>query len=156
MTAADPFAGFVERTASELAAQGFPRMPANVIMALTASEEGRLTAGELAERLGVSAGAISGAIRYLSTIGMVRSSVVPGTRRHVYALPADDRPWYTVSLTRPGLYGHIVTLLRSEVERLPAGGARDRIAEMADFFAFIDARMPQLLEEWKAQRTRRR
>ena len=149
MTAADPFSGFVERAASELTAQGFPRMPASVIMALTATEDGKATAAELAGRLGVSAGAISGAIRYLSAIGMVRSSIIPGTRRHIYALP--ERPWYTASLTQPGLYAHIAAVVRSEVERLPAGAARDRIAEMAEFFAFLDRRMPDLLEEWNAR-----
>jgi predicted transcriptional regulator len=150
MTTTDPLSGFVERAASELTAQGFPRMPASVIMALMASEEGKMTAAELADRLGVSAGAISGAIRYLSTIGMVRSSIVPGTRRHLYALP--ERAWYSASLSRPGLYAHIAAMLRSEVERLPAGAARDRIDEMAEFFAFVDARMPLLLEEWNASR----
>jgi len=153
VTEHDAFDRFVERAAGEFAAQGFPRMPANVVMALTASDEGRLTSAELAERLGVSAGAISGAIRYLSTVGMVRSSTIPGTRRHVYMLP--ERPWYTVSLTRPGLYAHISAVLRSEVERLPPGAAHDRIDEMADFFAFIEARMPRLLDEWNAERARR-
>jgi DNA-binding transcriptional regulator GbsR (MarR family) len=151
MTAADPYDGFVQRAASELTAQGFPRMPASVIMALTATDDGKATAAELGERLGVSAGAISGAIRYLSAINMVRSSIIPGTRRHIYALP--ERPWYTASLTQPGLYAHIAALLQTEIERLPAGAARDRIGEMAEFFAFIDRRMPQLLEEWNASRS---
>jgi DNA-binding transcriptional regulator GbsR (MarR family) len=154
MTAADPFAQFVENAAGEFVAQGFPRMPANVIMALTASEEGRLTAAELAERLGVSAGAVSGAVRYLSTIGMVRSATIPGTRRHVYSLP--ERPWYTASLTRRDLYGHIVAQLRRDLVRLPDGAAKARIEEMADFFEFIDGRMPQLLEEWNDVRSGRR
>lgn len=69
---------------------------------------------------------------------------------NIYALP--ERPWYTASLTRPGLYAHIAALLRTELERLPAGPARDRIDEMAEFFAFIDARMPQLLDEWNESR----
>lgn len=146
MTAADPFAQFVENTAGELVAQGFPRMPANVIMALTASEEGRMTAAELAESLGVSPGAVSGAVRYLSNVGMVRSTTITGTRKHVYALP--ERPWYTASLTRRDVYGHIVAQLRRDIVRLPPGAARERIEEMADFFEFIDQRMPQLLEEW--------
>jgi DNA-binding transcriptional regulator GbsR (MarR family) len=152
MTDADPFAQFVENTAGELVAQGFPRMPANVIMALTASEEGRLTAGELAERLGVSPAAVSGAVRYLTTVGMVRSSTIPGTRRHVYALP--ERAWYTASLTRRDVYGHIVQQLRRDIARLPHGAARERIEEMAEFFEFIDRRMPELLVEWEALRGR--
>ena len=48
MTSADPFAAFIERAASELAAQGFPRMPARVLMALTATQDGKATAEELA------------------------------------------------------------------------------------------------------------
>lgn len=147
--------GFVERTSSELAAQGFPRMAAGVIMALTASADGRLTARELGEVLGVSAGAVSGAVSYLSTLGMVRSSLVPGTRRHLYSLPDDSRPWYTVSLTRPGLYAHVTAVLRAELVRLPAGPARERVRDMADFFAFIDERMPRLLDEWNATRAAR-
>ncbi len=147
----DPFAQFVENAAGELVAQGFPRMPANVIMALTASEDGRLTAADLAESLGVSPAAVSGAVRYLSTIGMVRSATIPGTRRHVYALP--ERPWYTASLTRRDIYGHIVAQLRRDIVRLPSGAAKTRIEEMADFFEFIDRRMPQLLEEWNELRS---
>jgi hypothetical protein len=44
VTPADPFAAFIERAASELAAQGFPRMPARVLMALNATEDGKATA----------------------------------------------------------------------------------------------------------------
>lgn len=152
MTDADTLAQFVESTAGELIAQGFPRMPAKVVMALTASEEGRLTAAELAERLGVSPAAVSGAIRYLMTIGMVRSSTVPGTRRHVYALP--EQSWYTTALTRRDVYGHFLAQLRRDIPRLPAGAVRERIEEMAQFFEFIDRRMPELLDEWNELRGR--
>ncbi|MEO8094009.1 MAG: MarR family transcriptional regulator [Pseudolysinimonas sp.] len=138
--------GFVDRAAGELIVQGFPRVPAKVIIALTASEEGRLTASDLAESLGVSTAAVSGAIRYLTTVGMVRSSTVRGTRRHIYSLP--ERPWYTVSLTKPGVYTQFIGVLQSELERMPASAARDRIAEMSEFFVFLETRMPRLYEEW--------
>jgi len=145
-TIADPVGDFVERTASDLAAQGFPRMPAYVLMTLTATDSGRLTATELGERIGVSAAAISGAVRYLNQLGFVRNTTQPGTRRHVYAL--SENPWYTYSLRNPDLYLRAERLLRSGVTQLAPGPARERVHEMAEFYSFLSERMPQLLAEW--------
>jgi DNA-binding transcriptional regulator GbsR (MarR family) len=147
---ADPIGEFVERIASELAAEGFPRMPAYVLMTLTALDSGRATAAELAERLGVSAAAISGAVKYLTVLGFVRSSTVPGSRQHVYTLP--EVPWYTYSLSRPEMYLRTESLLRSSATRMPKGPARERIEEMTEFFAFLSERLPELLVEWRARR----
>ncbi|MEO8260929.1 MAG: helix-turn-helix domain-containing protein [Pseudolysinimonas sp.] len=135
-----------DQLAAELAASGFPRMPARVIMALTVSPEGRLTAAELGKDLDASPAAISGAVRYLQTLGFVRSSTVPGTRKHVYALPLI--PWYATTLTQDR-YGHIVEVLDAAFVELPDGGARERIAEMAEFFRFLQLEMPQLWARWK-------
>lgn len=132
--------------AAELAAQGFPRMPARVIMALTVSDEGTLTSAELAARLDASPAAISGAVRYLQTIGVIRAATVPGTRKHVYSLP--PIPWYASTLTQDR-YGHIVEVLETALGEMPDGGARDRIAEMADFFRFLQTEMPRLWARWK-------
>ena len=132
--------------ATELAAQGFPRMPARVIMALTVSAEGRLTSAELADLLDASPAAISGAVRYLQTLGFVRASTVSGTRKHVYALP--PIPWYATTLTQDR-YGHIVEVLDAAAPDLPEGGSRERVAEMADFFRFLQTEMPRLWARWK-------
>jgi DNA-binding transcriptional regulator GbsR (MarR family) len=148
----DGRAEFVATASSELAAQGFPPMPARVIMALTASDEGRLTADELQAVLGVSAAGVSGGVRYLMALGFIRRGMLAGSRRHVYTLP-EGSAWYTVSLTRPGLYAHVVSVLAEGSRSLPeASPARARIDEMIDFFRFIDERMPALLDEWKARR----
>lgn len=101
----DPFADFVERASSELAAQGFPRMPARVLMALTATADGKATAEELATRLQASPAAISGAVKYLGVVGFVRNTTIPGTRKHVYSL--GDTPWYASSFTRGDIYQQI-------------------------------------------------
>jgi len=134
--------------AAELAAQGFPRMPAGVIMALTVSEEGRLTAAELAEQLDASPAAISGAVRYLQTLGFIRSSTIPGTRKHVYALP--PIPWYANTLTQDR-YSHIVEVLERGLDDMPEGAARDRMLEMAQFFRFLQSEMPRLWSRWKEE-----
>jgi len=140
--------------ARELAHQGFPAMPARVVLALTASEEGRLTAEELATTLSASPAAISGAVRYLGTLGFVRARTLPGSRRHVYSLP--HRPWYTATLTKPELYRDLSALLSAAAAGMaPGSAARDRVEEMVDFFRFFERRMPELLEEWHQQRQHR-
>lgn len=137
--------------ATELAHQGFPPMPARVVMALTASEEGRMTADELAGQLGASPAAISGAVRYLGVLGFVRATTLPGSRRHVYSLPHE--PWYTTTMNKAGVYRNLIPLLTNASARMPAGSAaRARIEEMADFFRFLERRMPELLEEWRQGR----
>ena len=147
--------GFVDRMAGEFAAEGFPRIPARVLMALTGTPDGRLTAAELAEQAEVSPAAISGAVRYLELLGMVRRMTVPGTRKHLYVLADDDHPWYTGSLSRTAVYERILRTLRAELEVLPPGPVRDRVTDMESFYAYIQARLPELFTEWRATQTPR-
>lgn len=150
----DPFGEFIERASSEMAAQGFPRMPARVLMALTATEDGRATAEELAARLHASPAAISGAVKYLGVVGFVRSTTVPGTRKHIYSL--GDTPWYATSFTRMQRYAQIENSLRGSTDRMPADSqARARIVEVAEFFHFLQDRLPPLLDEWYALRRKK-
>ena len=150
MTSTDPFAEFIERASSEMAAQGFPRMPARVLMALTATPDGKATAEELATRLSVSPAAISGAVRYLGIVAFVRNTTIPGTRKHIYSL--GDVPWYAASFTRVEVYQRIENALRGPVEGMPDSPTLKRIRESADFFAFMQRRLPSLIDEWNAER----
>lgn len=143
--AGDPTAQLV----STLAASGFPRMPAAVLMALMSSEEESLTAEQLAERLEVSPAAISGAVRYLEKPGMIHRQRIPGTRRYRYELP--DYPWYTASFHNGELYALIIRLAETASASLGPKGAA-RIDEMAEFFRFLQQRLPAVLEEWNASR----
>jgi predicted ArsR family transcriptional regulator len=142
----------VEQSAAVLTAAGFPKMPARVLMALMVSEEGGLTAQELAEHLGVSAAAISGAVRYLQTVGIVRRLARSGSRRDRYELPEDA--WYTAVTSKSPIYGVLAGLAESAVGAIndPSSAARARIDEMARFYRFLDARLPELMEEWETLR----
>jgi DNA-binding transcriptional regulator GbsR (MarR family) len=122
-------------------------MPAYVLMALHGNDEGRMTAAELSEQLGVSPAAVSTAIAYLTRVGFVRTQTVPGTRRHVYVIPD---AWYTVTLTEPR-YRALAVQTRAAAEKLHPGPARERVEKMAAFYEFLDERMPELLEEWNAR-----
>ena len=88
---------FVERFASVLVEGGVPRMPARVFAALHGTDAGRLTAAELAERLQISAAAVSSAVRYL-TGDLVRREREPGSRRDRYVIHHDL--WYEAILRR--------------------------------------------------------
>ncbi|WP_334172434.1 GbsR/MarR family transcriptional regulator [Sinomonas sp.] len=140
-----------EGSAAVLAAAGFPKMPARALMALVVSPDGALTAAELAYVLGVSPAAVSGAVRYLQTLGFVHRVSQPGSRRDRYALP--DNAWYMVTLRQNPVYERLADLADATAAALPEdSAARSRVDEMGRFYRFLMARMPELLDEWEAAR----
>ena len=145
---------FAEQMAATLASAGFPRMAARVMMALMVTESGRLTAEELMERLGVSAAAVSGAVRFLQSLTIIRRLTIPGTRRHQYELP--DHPWYDAANSQGPLYTQLIGLSEKGLTAMPEGSnVARRTSEMVDYFRFLRERMPQLGEEWRASREKR-
>ena len=138
---------FVENMALFLADWGFPRMPARVLMTLMAADEDRLTAGELAQRLGVSAAAISGAVRYLQQLQLVVRTAVPGSRSDAYEVP--ENSWYAAAIVKGGLYRKLADLSDQGVQAMGgAGSGTARVAEMRDFFLFLDREVGALLQRW--------
>ena len=142
---------FIEGFAAALADCGVPRMPARVFAALLATDSGRMTAAELAERLQVSPAAISGAVRYLTQVALVSREREPGSRRDHYRLLNDL--WYEASLRREPLLTRWERSMREGVAALgadtPAGA---RLAESTAFFEFLQAELPAVLERWRARR----
>jgi DNA-binding transcriptional regulator GbsR (MarR family) len=143
---------FAERMASLLIAPGLQRMPARVLMALMTSQDGGLTSHQLQDRLGVSAAAISGAAQSLRGLSLVRRVAQSGSRRDRYELP--DDVWYTASVQADTFYLPMAQLAEAAVESIddPESAPAARIREMADFFRFMQRRLPELLDEWEGQR----
>ena len=140
-----------EASAAVMTAAGFPKMPARALMALLVSAEGALTAAELSESMGASAAAVSGAVRYLQTVGFVHRVSQPGSRRDRYALPEDA--WYVASIRKSPVYGRLADLADAMARELPEdSAARARVDEMAGFYRFLMARLPALLDEWEEAR----
>lgn len=138
---------FVERFASILVDAGFQRMAARVFVALIASESGRLTAAELAERLQASPAAISGAVRFLIQVQMISRQREPGSRRDYFEVY--DDVWYHVidarlkEIARWGdLIGHGVEAVGEDSE------AGLRLTRMVAFFTFMREGLPELLRDW--------
>jgi predicted transcriptional regulator len=139
---------FVEQMARMLADWGFPRMAGRVLFVMMGADEPALTAGELAERLGVSPAAISGAVRYLIHINMVAREPVPGSRRDRYRLVDDS--FYEVTIAKMTLIKTLADVADAGVAA--AGGpntpAGARLANMRDFYMFTQESLPSILDEW--------
>ena len=146
----DAVSHYIERLGVVLNQVGIPRMAARVFAALMVSDEGALTASELAERLGASPAAISGAVRYLEQVAMVRRARRPGERRDRYVL---IDLWYATFFER----GRLMSMWRdATVEGIEAVGddspAAPRLAEMRDFLDFVIEEMPAMRDRWLATR----
>ena len=144
----------LEHSAAVLTAAGFPRMPARVLMALTVTESPGLNAAELAERLEVSPAAISGAVRYLQTLGIIRRLAQAGSRRDRYELPSD---WYALMVRNSPIYGVLADQAEAGLAVVgdPASPATERLRDMAGFYRFIQGRLPELIGEWEQVRSAR-
>jgi DNA-binding transcriptional regulator GbsR (MarR family) len=145
---------FIERFTGVLVDGGVPRMPARVFALLLASDEGRMTAAELAERLQVSPAAVSGAVRYLIQTSLIERVREPGSRRDVYRL--GDDPWYEAIYRREPLLTRWARALAEGVEAVgPDTPAGARLQDSADFFAFLQEELPGLLDRWRQNRSTR-
>jgi DNA-binding transcriptional regulator GbsR (MarR family) len=143
-------AAFVERFADLLVEAGMPRMPSRIFVKLLATDEGRLTAAELSEQLQISRAAVSGAIRYLAQVDLVSRERPAGSRRDVYRVGHDA--WHEALARRDQMLIRWADSLRVGVQTLgaqtPAG---QRVRESVEFFEFIAAEMPVMLERWRSR-----
>jgi DNA-binding transcriptional regulator GbsR (MarR family) len=151
---ADDVRRFVERFALLLAEAGMPRMPARAFTCILAEDSGQLTAAELAERLEVSPAAISGAVRYLTQVGMLVRGREPGARRDHFRL--HDDVWAEMYTSRLVVLRHWEEALAEGVELLgterPAGR---RLDESREFFAFIQEEVTGIVQRWEERRAAR-
>ncbi|MFG1923840.1 GbsR/MarR family transcriptional regulator [Cryptosporangium sp. NPDC048952] len=152
----DPRAEYRERFALLMTDMGLQRMVARVYAALTVAEGPTMTMPELAETLQASAGAISGAIKTLTTIGLVERVPAPGSRRDHYRIA--DNGWYdTVMHKYKVLMQGVIDLAADGVEAVGEDTvAGHRLAEMRDFYSFISAEVQEMLPRWEKARDSRR
>jgi DNA-binding IclR family transcriptional regulator len=139
-----------EQAAAMLTSAGMARMPARVMMALVGSPDEGYTAAELADRLGVSPAAVSGAVRYLISMRLIQRLSRPGDRRDRYDLT--DDAWSGMITSNAPLYaalaGHMDRIADENTDA-PISVARAR--EVAEFLRFLTERMPRLVDEWRAE-----
>jgi MarR family len=152
VTSEHPGVDAAEQAAAMLTTAGMARMPARVMMALVGSPDEGYTAAELGERLGVSAAAVSGAVRYLVSMRLIQRLSRAGDRRDRYDLT--DDAWSGMMTANAPLYsalaGHIDSIA-DDNDGAPVSVARAR--DVADFLRYLSERMPHLAEEWRTERS---
>lgn len=142
---------YVERFALLLRESGMPPMPARVFAYALISDADRYTATELAEGLRVSPAAISGAVRYLVQTGLLARERQVGTPGGLYCLYGED-VWYQIyqaQFARLRRYHEVAAEGVAIVGADTPGGRRLR--QTADFFEFLDAEYPAVMERWHAR-----
>ncbi len=144
-------ARFVERMGGALTDAGLPGLPSRVFAALLVDDDGRMTAAQIAEALGVSAGGVSGAVKYLGQLAMVRRERERGSRRDVFVV--DDDAWHGAMVNKGPLYAPMFAALDQALADLPAADpARKRLLLTREFLAFVETEMQGLASRWDTRR----
>lgn len=141
----DEVGRFVERFASTLADAGFPRLAARVFATLLVSESGRMTAAELADWLHASTGGVSGAVRYLVQVRLIRTERDPGTRRHAYVV---DSSWYESTVTGNPFLERGEADLQEGIAILGDSPAADRLNETLELIQFLRDETRAMMRRW--------
>lgn len=143
---------FVERLGSVLHAAGLPRLPSRVFAVLMADEDGTMTAAELAAALAVSPAAVSGAVRYLQQVRMIRRERERGSRRDTFVVM--DDAWHDMMISHELAYLPIRDAMASGIPGVggPGTAAGERLSISVDFLEFISAEMDGIAARWEARR----
>ena len=144
-------AEFIEGFALKLNESGIQRMSARVFAALLVAPGGGLTAREIAETLGVSAGAVSGATSYLTRTGLVERTRTPGERVDRYDVRGTT--WAEAMAVETEMLRTLSSWLDKGASAVAGDSdAVDRLERTRDFFAFMADEMPRLVERWQESR----
>jgi DNA-binding MarR family transcriptional regulator len=143
--------GFVDRMASALHQAGLARVPSLVFSALLIDDDGRMTSAELAEALHLSPGSISGAVKYLEQIQMMRRERERGSRRDVYVVEEDA--WHSSLMRRDQVYAPMIAAMTTGLTAVPPGTpAHQRMLVTREFLVFVNEEMHALADKWERRR----
>ena len=139
-----------EQLALVLTSHGLQRMTARVLATLLFTEQRTMTMGELADRLHASSGAISGALKMLTSVGLAEQVPVPRSRRDHYRLR--DDAWAVLFTNQNVTISAMQGAAEAGIAATGDGSlARHRLTQMRDFYAFLLGEIPALLDRWHQQ-----
>jgi len=143
---------FVEEMGQFLASLGMTPMAGRMWGWLLICEPAEQTAGEIAEALHASRGAISGTARLLGNAGLVRRATKPGDRREYFSAPPEALDSMLASAAS------IYRQMRAIAERGLAAIAdrpaseRARLQEFRDVMAFVEQEVPAVVDRFLRER----
>jgi DNA-binding transcriptional regulator GbsR (MarR family) len=151
MSGPEQRAVFVERMGAALTSAGLARLPSRIFAAVLVDEDGRMTAAEIGEALGVSPAAVSGAVKYLDGVGMVRRERERGSRKDVFVI--DDDAWHDTLMQVDTIYRPMISALSQGLEELSDDDpARNRLLVSREFMRFILDEMHGINDRWSTRR----
>ncbi|MFD8482395.1 helix-turn-helix domain-containing protein [Kitasatospora sp. NPDC059673] len=124
---------------------GMSRMPARVLAALMVTDEGALSAAELAQRLQVSPASISKAVAFLDEQTMIRRER-DDRRRERYLIDGDI--WYQATIASARANAAVVATIREGIPVLgPGTPAATRLENIARFLDFVSDGLFRMAEQ---------
>ena len=136
-----------EQLAVVLTDHGLQRMMARVLATLLFTDQHAMTAGELSDRLQASSGAISGAVKMLTSVGLAERVPVPASRRDHYRLR--DDAWATLYTNQNEVISAMQAAADAGIASVgPRSLAGQRLTQMRDFYAFLLEEIPALVKRW--------
>ncbi|MFI7637420.1 GbsR/MarR family transcriptional regulator [Nonomuraea sp. NPDC049400] len=143
-----------ERLALVLTEGGLQRMSARALAVFLFTDAETVTMGDIADRLGVSAGSVSGAVKALLSVGLIERLPAPGSRREHYRLR--DDAWPTLFSTQNTVVHVMLQAAETGIATTSSGDpAHARLTRMRDFYEFLLGELPGLLRRWEEQRSPR-
>ncbi|WP_205326537.1 GbsR/MarR family transcriptional regulator [Glycomyces sp. YM15] len=142
---------YVEQFAAILNDSGLQRMSARVFSYILVDDADTYTAAEVAEGLGISLAAVSGAVRELTTAGLLIKGRRASTRADVYRL-FDEDIWGSIMLDRTPIIDRYLDTAIAGIETLPEGPGRDRLVQTAAFMEFTKTEMAAMRAKWHTRR----
>jgi DNA-binding MarR family transcriptional regulator len=141
-----------ERLALVLNQAGMQRMIARTLAAFLFSDRESVTAGDLGQQLGASAGSISAAVTMLRTVGLIEQVPAPASRRDHYRMRPDA--WATLMSSKNAMIGLMREIADAGLAGVAADGpAAARLRGMRDFHAYLLAELPALIDRWHEARS---
>ena len=135
---------------------GLPRTAGRIWGWLLTSDPPEQSAAELGDALRVTKGSVSTSTRLLERAGLIEKVGRPGARAAVHRVRPDA--WETLMRDK-----HAATVqwraLAEEGLALLGGGSSARarrLADLRDFFAFMETEQDRLLERWRRRRDKKR
>jgi DNA-binding transcriptional regulator GbsR (MarR family) len=129
---------------------GMQKSTARVLSALLFTQQESMTAGDLCEELGISSGAVSGAVKQLSPMGLIERVPAPGSRRDHFRF--GEGSWAKLMSKQNVM---LEVMLQSSERGLEVAGAESpagvRMTEMRHFYGFMLREMPALITRWREE-----
>ena len=146
---------FVEEMGRVLAGYGMTPMAGRMWGWLLICEPPEQTAGEIAEALGASRGAISGTARILAGAGFIKRATRRGDRREFFSAPPEALESMLSSATQ--VYRQLREMSERGLRAIAHRPAREqaRLQEFHDVLSFIEREVPRVIDEFIRERAAR-